>query len=259
MKALETNDWMLLNSIIYQIYTVEDASEMRRLFLERLKGIIDFDSADFCLQETDGFLKPEQKNSGQKNSEQIVTYNCSGNGLCQYAALDYSRGIICSRQSMVYRETDLLSDEKRINTEYYQKVYLPNNWHYSVRMILCYQKEVLGIVDLYRTAGKENFTYEDLFLLDLLKEHVAFRLYQDKFQNHKKEMEQYTVEEIVKKYELTRREEMVLAALSDCKSNEQISEEFGISVNTLKKHILNIYRKVGVNNRVQLYGIMRNF
>ena len=47
MKNLETCDWMLLNSIIYKIYTTEDLDEMRREFLEQLRLVVDFDSADF--------------------------------------------------------------------------------------------------------------------------------------------------------------------------------------------------------------------
>ena len=47
MKTLDTNDWLVLNSIIYKIYTTEDEKEMRTLFLEQLKMLIDFDAAVF--------------------------------------------------------------------------------------------------------------------------------------------------------------------------------------------------------------------
>ena len=49
MKNFETNDWLVLNSIIYKIYTINDFDEMRRQFLEQIKTVIDFDSADFYL------------------------------------------------------------------------------------------------------------------------------------------------------------------------------------------------------------------
>ena len=49
MKNFETNDWLVLNSIIYKIYTTNDFDEMRRQFLEQIKTVIDFDSADFYL------------------------------------------------------------------------------------------------------------------------------------------------------------------------------------------------------------------
>lgn len=66
VKTLETNDWMILNSIIYKIYTTEDVTVMRTALLEQLKMIMDFDSADFYLAAADG--------SGRLVDQ--VTYNC---------------------------------------------------------------------------------------------------------------------------------------------------------------------------------------
>ena len=57
MRTLETNDWILLNSIIYKIYTMENLNEMRKQFLEQMKMLIDFDSADFYLAAKDGDKK----------------------------------------------------------------------------------------------------------------------------------------------------------------------------------------------------------
>lgn len=139
MKTLDTNDWLVLNSIIYKIYTTEDEKEMRTLFLEQLKMLIDFDAADF-------YLAADNSESGLVDP---VAYNCdcvSG----EYDELDYSRGILYSGKSMVYRETDIIDDEKRKASEYYQKV--------------------------YRSIGKDNFEYDDIFLVDMLRDHLAFRL-----------------------------------------------------------------------------------
>ena len=49
MRKLETNDWIILNSIIYKIYTTEKFDDMRKELLEQLKMVIDYDSADFFL------------------------------------------------------------------------------------------------------------------------------------------------------------------------------------------------------------------
>ena len=43
MKTLETNDWLVMNSIIYKIYTTGDFDAMRTQFLEQIKTVIDFD------------------------------------------------------------------------------------------------------------------------------------------------------------------------------------------------------------------------
>lgn len=245
MKTLETNDWMILNSIIYKIYTTEDADIMREQFLEQMKMVLDFDSADFFLadsQESRHLVRP-------------VTYNCDDES-SMYDEMNSNRGIVYSGKSLVYRETDMISDEKRVQTEYYQKVYRPNNWHYAIQMILGRNKEFLGVVTFYRTIGKDNFQYDDIFILDMLKDHLVFRLYKDGQQKDER-AEKLTITEVTEKYELTKREHTILQLLMQGKDNHTICEELSISVNTLKKHILNIYRKLGIRNRVQMFKMIK--
>ena len=97
MKTLETNDWMILNSIIYKIYTTEDADIMREQFLEQMKMVLDFDSADFFLadrKESKHLIRP-------------VTYNCDDESP-MYDEMNSNRGIVYSGKSLVYRETDMI-------------------------------------------------------------------------------------------------------------------------------------------------------
>ena len=50
---------------------------------------------------------------------------------------------------------------------------------------------------------------------------------------------------------LTRREKEVLALIAAGRSNQQIAEELVISLGTVKRHISNIYGKLGVRRRTQ--------
>ncbi|MGN0438927.1 MAG: helix-turn-helix transcriptional regulator [Lachnospiraceae bacterium] len=246
MRTLETNDWIMLNSMIYKIYTMEDFNQMRSQFLEQIKMLVDFDSADFYLAATDG----EEKLANP------VFYNCEEDLSEVYDGIDYSRGILYSGKSLIYRETDIISDESRVETEYYKKVYKPNNWHYSLQMILAREKEFVGVITFYRTIGKDNFQYDDIFLLDMLKDHLAYRLYQQKKKGELLE-EKLTVSAATRKYELTRREHTILQLLMEGKTNPDICDELSITENTLKKHILNIYRKLGIKNRVQMFKMIK--
>jgi DNA-binding CsgD family transcriptional regulator len=247
VKTLETNDWMILNSIIYKIYTTENFNEMRNQLLEQLKMVFDFDSADFFLSAKDG----------SNHLVNPIYYHCNENQSSLFDELDYSRGIMYSSgKSLVYRETDIISDEKRQQTEYYKRVYRPNKWHYSLQMILAHNKEFLGVVTFYRVLGKEDFQYDDIFLLDMLKDHLAYRLYQDK-QSCSHPEDKITVTEASDKYDLTKREQTILKLLMAGKDNNELGDELSISINTLKKHILNIYRKLGVKNRVQLFKMIK--
>jgi len=51
--------------------------------------------------------------------------------------------------------------------------------------------------------------------------------------------------------DLTQRERDVLTLLADGKTNNEISAELSISLATVKYHLTNIYKKLGVDNRVE--------
>lgn len=248
MKKMETNDWIMLNNIIYKIYTTENFDDMRYEILDQLKMVLDFDSADFYMaSREEGKLLCDP-----------VTYNCDMDLSEMYEDLDYSREIVASGKMLIYRETDIISDEARVQTDYYQKVYKPNNWHYALQMVIARNKKFLGAITFYRTIGKENFLYDDIFVLDMLKDHLAYRLEQF-YKSEETGMDKITVTEAVVKYDLTKREHMILKQLMSGKDHAQICEELVISSNTLKKHILNIYRKMGIKNRVQLFKMVKEF
>lgn len=233
MKRLDTKDWLVLNNIIYKIYTTEDLTEMRQTLFEQLKMVLDFDSGDFFLWNP----------HGKSGLASPVTYNWDGMDTYYKDSSDCGKGIMYGSKSLVYRDTDIISDEKRVE-------------YYSLRMILAREKQFLGVVTFYRTIGKDNFEYDDIFLLDMLKDHLAYRLHQP-VKNEGGGQDKISIVEAVKKYELTKREETILSLLLEGMDNTAISGELVISVNTLKKHILHIYRKLGIKNRVQMFKMIR--
>ncbi len=248
MRKLETNDWILLNNIIYKIYTTERFDDMRYELLEQLKMVLDYDSADFYLAS---------KEEGRLLCNP-VTYNCDMDLSEMYEDLDYSRGIVASGKMLIYRETDIISDEARVETDYYKKVYKPNNWHYALQIVIARHKKFLGAITFYRTIGKEDFHYDDIFVLDILKDHLAYRLEQYS-KNGDAGAGKLTVTEAVSRYDLTRREHTILKLLMSGIDNAQICEELVITPNTLKKHIMNIYRKLGIKTRVQLFKMVKEY
>ncbi len=237
MKTLDNNDFMILNNIIYKIHTNGDFFAMRREFLEQMKMVMDFDSADFYLAKGDGSTTLGNK----------VAYNCPSDVSKIFEAQDYSQGILSTGRSMVYRESDILSEEKRIATEYYQNVYKPNNWHYALQLILGRKGKFLGAVTFYRHTGQSDFRYDDVFLMEIIKDHMAHRLF-----TQLSEDEKITVADATIQFSLTKRETQILELLLTHHDNQAICGACVISNNTLKKHILNIYRKLDVKSRPQL-------
>ena len=54
---------------------------------------------------------------------------------------------------------------------------------------------------------------------------------------------------------LTRREMEVLADLASGRTNKQIARDLGVSLNTIKYHVRNLYQKLAVNSRGQAIAL----
>ena len=62
---------------------------------------------------------------------------------------------------------------------------------------------------------------------------------------------------LTERFGITEREQEILRLLADGLSNQEIAKQLFISVNTVKTHIKNIYAKLEVNNRLQLFNLMK--
>lgn len=251
---LEKNDLILLNEIIYKIYSIEAFNEMRISVLNLLKHMIPYNQASFYLASN----RPEHLLSNPVGvnipAESLQKY------IVEYEDIDYTRWIFMSGKSMAYRETDLFSDAKRENEELYQKMYAPEGIHFSAQLSIAFHDSFLGIISLYRNKADGDFTENDLFILELLKEHLALRLHQQvlSLQNGTTGLTGKTHHDTtyyITHFHLTIREVEVLGLLLGGLANDKICEVLCISPHTLKKHALSIYKKLGVNSRWELFNL----
>lgn len=246
MRTVTANNWSVLNNLIYKTYTTEDATQMRRIFLEQLKLVLDYDGAEFYLtdlNDSQRFVKP-------------VQFECEMNGGKLFREMLQKSTMSFCGKSMVFRGTDILPLEERTKAVFYQDYFVPNNWQYSMHLVLGDGMNCIGLISLYRTIGKDNFDTDDIYVLDLMKDHLVYRLGLERIERAAIQ-EKLTVTEATEQYNLTKRESAILRRLMQGQNNNQISEELQISVNTLKKHVLNIYRKLNINNRVQLFKAIK--
>jgi DNA-binding CsgD family transcriptional regulator len=251
---IEKGDLILWNEIIHRIYCMENFDEMRHTVLHLIQPIIPYKLASFYLasnQPEHLLCKPVGINI---TDAQLQSY------LDDLEEIDYTRWIFMSGKSMAYRETDLLSDSKREGDAYYKQLYEPSGMHFSLQLSIAYQDTFLGIISFYRTREDGDFTDDELFLLDSLKEHLAFRLHQQAVSAQigtlvLKGKTHYDTADYITKYHLTIREIEVLGLLLGGLSNDKICEVLVVSPHTLKKHALNIYKKLGVKNRWELFNM----
>jgi DNA-binding CsgD family transcriptional regulator len=65
------------------------------------------------------------------------------------------------------------------------------------------------------------------------------------------------LETFLSTYNISFREREIIDLLLKGKSNKEIEDKLFISINTVRNHIYNIYRKLGVRNRVELVNFIR--
>ena len=97
--------------------------------------------------------------------------------------------------------------------------------------------------------------YNDIFALDVLKDHLAFRLHNERIKAHSRKL---TVNECADRYALSPAETSVLTLLITNASTEEITDRLSISVSTFRKHCNHIYKKLNISQRIQLYDIVND-
>ncbi len=64
-------------------------------------------------------------------------------------------------------------------------------------------------------------------------------------------------EYFIKKYNITEREKEIISLMKMGFSNNEISDKIFISIHTVENHIYNIYQKLNIKNRVQLFNLIQ--
>jgi len=273
---LSNHQIMVLNDAIYKIHTMEDFNEMRLAVLKSLEFAIPSPLLTFYLADpgdrshladpvgmADGHpLDPGKPKAGSHLGATHPAEVSLIQYLEEFEEIDYTRWVFSAPSAKVYRETDFMSDEERMQTEYYKRMYAPAGIHYSIILTLNHRGVFYGCICLYRKRDSHDFTEEEMFILDLLKEHLSYRLAMQCGDllppNGEAAVDPASgLEKKLLDYNLTKRETEIVRLLLDGSSREDICEELFIAPNTLKKHVLHIYKKLNVNSWRELFCMFR--
>ena len=254
MQTIEKNDMSLLSHIIYKIYNIENVDDMRLEVLNLIEYAIPYYSAVFWLVEigqdgTHVLVRPKNviKNAKKSEIESVVNEyakNCKD--------LDCTHWLCNAKRGIAYKTTDFFSEEAFEHTEYYKKMFLPYNIHYGAQAVLTHNNTCVGLLTCFRSKESENFSDKEIFFLDCLHDHLSFRLYQSVMPGDKSN---YNPNTIARKYILTQRESEILELLFLGLDNEEIADKLFISENTLRKHMYNLFNKLNIKHRWELYFI----
>lgn len=248
---LQKSEIILLNEMIEKIYTTRDYRQMRVDFLDMIRSLIPYQQSSYYLASTEGEHVLDAPVGVGISPSELQRY------IDDYEEHDYTRWIFMSGKSMVYRETDLFPDKVRLENPYYTDIYMATGIYYSAQMSIAYGGIFLSVISLYRDKSKGDFSDDEMFILELLKGHLEHRSHEEWERKtegslQRKNKIHFDAYRFVDEYALTTREVEILGLLMGGFTNETICESLVISLNTLKKHTLSIYKKLGINNRWEL-------
>ena len=251
---LSQQEWEQINLIASEFSRIKDISRFRREFLTLLGRLVAFDLADFCLNDV---KSPNQvrlvdpvvvsRFPEKFNEKFMAEYDRF------YGQIDYAKWVFSSHESVVYRESDLINSELRAKSAFYLDYLKPAGFVYVAGVSIADQGACIGAFTLYRTDRYGDFTDIDLYILKQLLPHLQNKLAAET------EAVEYSVEKskrssyyLSREFNLSKREIQILRLLCDGKNNGEISARLSISVNTVKKHVSNIFGKLNVDSRTQL-------
>lgn len=246
MKISES-DWRFINSFILRMNKNMDEKSMRKDVLDTLKAVLQYDRGTFWLaDETAGNLKePVYVNFDAKDIE-----NYKDNMIIY----DFNKPQFFYSFSTVTRETDILNDVERENSLFYKNAYVPLGIHYVLLVSLVENGRFLGIMAFYRKKIQGDFSDRDMQKMDILKHHIAQKLGQ--LTTYENTPALSKVHNISLQYNLTDRETEIFAMITGGINNIDICDKLCISENTLKKHISNLYKKLNISSKQELFKLI---
>ena len=251
MKMYE-NDWLFINNLLLKMYSSHNDSLIKSNIMENLAYLIPYRSASFFLRDHNGNrLLKDPEGIGFRDG---ILENFSTHSIESVP----HRWVNFYAKSLVIRDTDIFPDDVRYEIPYYQSLLENERIKYALTLSLCHEGVNVGVLTLFRDANSEDFTERQVYIAEQLVGHIAcfaYAIYSSKFDLLPTSRDS-KIEEISRKYCLSSREKEVLEIVCRGKSTREISAELFIAETTVKKHLANIYGKMGIKNKSELIKIL---
>lgn len=113
----------------------------------------------------------------------------------------------------------------------------------------------LAVLNLVLSFVLHSAPFIFIISISLLIYHIFYHFY---FSSPISKTEKTLKEDFIKDFGITKREQEIIEALLHGKSNKELAETLFVSEKTIETHLANIYRKVGVKNRLELFSRLQN-
>lgn len=257
-KLIE-RDWRLIVESIYRINSTQTVWEMECETLRCFRQLIPSTQGTFFIYDDadeEGIPRLIDSTAVDGMEAQYLDRFMTG----EYASDRYFKGLVYFRNNPVFRDSDLMPDSYRTGSKLYKDIYEPQGIHWGLRAFLAHKGKLLGNISLFNAKGADDFQDKDVEMLDLIEPHISLKLWElrGREQQHSATInERAGLRKVMTKHSITAREMEVLQLVLSGIDDHAIAAELSISFSTFKKHMSNIYRKLGVSSRIQLYNAVK--
>ncbi len=246
------NIFFIYNNVLSELYRCRIYNDLGQRFLPMLKMLIPFRYASIMRSEEqcnrfyllDPLCLPAEFLEAERN-------------YMRFADDDQTGWLSHCRQSTIFRESDLMTEQQRLSSPIYQKCYQKFDVYDSLEYGIVCNGRPLGTLSLFRGREDGPFTDDELFLLTSVGLHLNQQM--DALvgkSRHQHTLDSYDLASIATKYGLTARETQLLELLTRFRNNHEIAESLQVRGSTLQKHFQNMFRKLGVTSRWEVMRLL---
>ena len=235
-------DWRFMLDAVLRINSVESVELLEKEALECLCLLIPCTQGTIFVAEESGGTIPHYGRPYAVGMEALF-FDEFLNGDYNSDPIFTGTNIPC--QTETFRDGDLLPEEYRVQTRLYREIYAKQGIHYALRSYLVHNARMVGNISLFNSKEAGEFSSKDVFIQTTLAPHIALKL-----------GTLLALEKAIDGFGLTGREREIVLMIASDVDDREIADTLCISMGTLKKHIYNAYKKMRVNNRVQLYSLV---
>lgn len=251
MNTLTDREWMYLSQSLFRMYQAESYDEFCDVFWVQIKRIIPCSSGVIFKIYLDG---------------DKITRSCArafpeGNKLSQIENFAKSNIVGSSHEllfapwSSVFRQSDIYPLTEWESMDLYNDFWKIDNVYFGLNCTLIYNDRPVASITLFRSKNMSDFSEKDVKILELLKNHLALKIYQLNTLNETDKTEsgrRHAIYDKASSFGLTKRETEIIMHLCSGEARADICKNLYISESTLRKHIYNIYSKLSVNTNSNL-------
>lgn len=253
-EKLFERDWQFMLDSVYRINTMTNVNLFEREALECLCVLIPCTQGTFFVAEPEGegrhrFVRPVVVGQEARFMDEFMTGT--------YDHDPYFGGMGLLPQTRTFKDSDLMPESYRVTTKLYKDIYEKQGIHYALRSYLVHNGRLVGNISLFNSKEQGDFDDKSVVILNAMAPHIAMKLgaLLDAEDPVEEETHHAYNDALFSKYSLTPRERNIVSLVVSGVSDHEIAETLCISTSTFKKHLYNVYKKLHVNNRVQLFSL----